>query len=151
VAPDRFSQQDSRLASSALRGRARPYILRRRKEDVLQELPLVIDREEVIELAPAQIKAYDVARRGAGKIRREKGEALRLVNELLRICDYAPDGHTSTKLDRIAEHMGDIRERGEKAVVFSNFLEPLRILRTILNQRLPATRTEMVTGEMSVE
>ena len=147
LAPHRFSPADATLSPATLRSRARPYMLRRKKLDVLTELPEVIDRKEILDLTPAQRNAYDSAR-SSHKIRRGGAAALRLVNELRTICDYAPDG-SSAKLERITEHLGDIREQGEKAVIFSTLLEPLRILRRNLQDGDPSIKVEMITGEMT--
>ena len=60
----RFSSEDRALHVSALRARARPYILRRRKAEVMEELPPVIENEEELELTELQRKAYRETIRG---------------------------------------------------------------------------------------
>ena len=149
LAPDRFSPADKALDPTTLRGRARPYILRRTRTDVLPELPEVIDSKETVELTPPQRRAYEAARRRTRPNGKTPAEALQLINELRTICDYAPDRRSSAKLERICEHLLDIRERGEKAVVFSTLLEPLRILQVALTKERPPIQGELITGEMS--
>jgi SNF2 family DNA or RNA helicase len=148
LAPARFSPSDARLHPATLRRRARPYILRRTRSEVLRELPEVIDSKETLELTPPQRRAYEAAKRRA-RPSREAAETLQLINELRTICDYAPGGKSSSKLERIGEHLLDIRERGEKAVVFSTLLEPLRILQQDLSKEDPPISAELITGEMT--
>ncbi len=148
--PDRFSPEDSKLPATTLRSRARPFMLRRRKRDVLSELPDVIDRKETLDLAPVQRRAYDAKKRQSRKALERPAEALQLINELRTICDYAPDKRTSAKLERITEHLVDIRDSGEKAVVFSAFLEPLRVLQRDLGRAGISLKNEMVTGAMQI-
>lgn len=149
LAPARFSLDDAKASVSTLRSRARPYMLRRRKTDVLPELPEVLETKETLDLLPAQRRAYDRARLGANRSARES-HPLRLLNELMSICDYAPESGVSSKIDRITEHLVDIRERGEKAVVFSNYLRPLQILQERLEKYSTPLPASMLTGEMSL-
>ena len=127
VAPTKFGPNDAKLHPSTLRIRARPFVLRRRKEDVLGDLPLVGDVTEILELSRNQEKAYRMAidehLRGA-----KQGEDLALLSRLLTICDMDPDSGESTKLDRILRILRDIRKQKEKAVVFSYRIDPLREL-----------------------
>ncbi|MFP6704098.1 MAG: SNF2-related protein, partial [Planctomycetaceae bacterium] len=56
--PSRFSPDDKRLHPTALRARVRPYLLRRHKTEVLDELPDVIEENEILVLSPKQVVAY---------------------------------------------------------------------------------------------
>ena len=150
VAPKHFSPNDTKLHPSSLRSRARPYILRRRKQDVLEELPAVLDTTEVLELSGAQERAYSAAvrlHRRAG----EKGNELALLTRLMALCDIDTKSRESCKLERILQLLERIYEQQEKAVVFSYRLEPLRELkRRIVDQSGPHTAVLLV-GEMSSE
>jgi SNF2 family DNA or RNA helicase len=131
--PRRFSQADSRLSPSTLRARARPYILRRLKSEVLDQLPPVLDSKETLDLLPLQRRSYrralkDISRSG------EPGSFLRLINELRTICDFDPDTGSSAKVERISEIIDAISMAGEKVVVFSYLLRPLDILQAELDR-----------------
>lgn len=142
LVPTEFAESDSRAPRALLRARARPYVLRRRKDDVLTELPDVVDSKEILELSDAQRTAYRSAVRDA------KGTGgtglLAVINRCRLICDYDPDTLESAKADRICELLEDIRLSGEKAVVFSHLLKPLEILR----KRLGSSGISLV-GEMN--
>lgn len=146
VEPRRFSPDDSRLPASVLRGRAKQYILRRRKVDVLQDLPEVLERREVLDLLPAQRSAYNDALRRVSARRYSPDDTLRLLGELRQICDFDPMTKASCKVERICEIVGDIQVAGEKAVVFSTLVEPLQLLdRALKKSGIPS---EVFTGQL---
>src|SRR5207237_824980 len=119
--PKRFSPDDYRLGPGILRSRARQYVLRREKRDVLSDLPPVLRRHEILDLSGEQRDAYRAALRAG---RKGNDWFLALFNELRMICDIAPLSGASSKLDRIEELLEETRDRGEKAIVFSYTLEP---------------------------
>lgn len=151
VAPKRFAPSDAaKLHSASLRSRARAYILRRRKEDVLKDLPPVLDTTESLELSEAQDRAYRLAvkrYRGAGR----KEEELALLTRLQTICDMDPVSRESAKVERILGLLRRIRERREKAVVFSYRLDPLRELQRRIVERWGPEAVPLLLGEMAGE
>ena len=58
VVPNKFAPSDSELHLNSLTSRARHYILRRRKSDVLEELPQVQTTTEYLQLSTNQKKIY---------------------------------------------------------------------------------------------
>ena len=147
IAPESFAPTDAKLHPSSLRSRARPYILRRRKQEVLEELPPVLDTTETLELTEAQERAYRIAvkqYRRAGR----NGEELALLTRLQTLCDIDPESRESCKVERILYLLGRIREQREKAVVFSHRLEPLRELRLRIAERWGPETAALLVGEM---
>ena len=57
----RFTPADKSLPPMSLRARLRPYLLRRRKDNVLTELPQVIEHNEILDLTEEQQMSYRVA------------------------------------------------------------------------------------------
>lgn len=152
IEPTRFAPSDGELDADVLRARARPYVLRRHKEDVLSDLPDVIESTESIELLPAQRRAYRRALAGARDQRsREPKNVLALINELRTICDYDPASGKSAKIERIAELMADIAAAQEKVVVFSYLLQPLHLLQDRLRDVLGSSGTVIFEGQMDLE
>ena len=147
VAPARFAPADGKLHPSSLRSRARPYVLRRRKREVLEELPPVLDTVEMLDLSEAQERAYrdtvkQYRRRG------EKGDELALLTRLQALCDIDPESRESCKAERILHLLGRIREQQEKAVVFSHRLEALRELRRRITKTWGEEAGILLVGEM---
>ena len=147
VAPNRFAPTDAKLHPSSLRSQARPYVLRRRKKEVLQELPPVLDTTETLDLSGAQERTYRAAVNESRRAN-EKGMELALLTKLQMLCDIDSKSRESCKVDRILYLLGRIREQGEKAVVFSYRLEPLRELQARIAKRWGQESAELLLGEM---
>ena len=150
VAPQSFAPTDAKLHPSSLRSRARPYVLRRRKQDVLEELPSVLDTTESLELSVAQARAYRTAIKEYLQ-RGEPGEELALLTRLQALCDLDPESRESCKVDRIVSLLDRIRDQREKAVVFSYRLEPLRELRQRISAQWGEQSAVLLLGEMDSE
>ena len=150
VAPKSFTPNDGRLHPSSLRSRARAYILRRRKKEVLEELPAVLDTTEILELSEPQERAYWATvrqhRRTGGK-----GDELALLTRLQAICDIDTQTRGSCKIERILHLLSRIHEQQEKAVVFSYRLEPLRELKRRIVDQWGREAAVLLVGEMGGE
>ena len=146
----RFSPADKSLPPISLRARLRPYLLRRRKDSVLEELPNVVEDNEMLDLTDGQQKAYRIAISDHTNPA-TSGGILPLFNKLRTICDVDPKTGQSCKLDRICELISDIRLAEEKVVVFSYILDPLYRLARRLNQLNGASHFVFITGEMSLQ
>ncbi|MCC6512253.1 MAG: DEAD/DEAH box helicase, partial [Pirellulaceae bacterium] len=127
----------------------RPFILRRTKQEVLTELP---PRTEVIlsaELSPAERKRYDAARVAAlAELTAAKGEEneqqkrIRVLAWLTRLRQLACHpglvdprwDKSSAKLDLFLETVHELRENNHRALVFSQFVQHLSLVRTALDK-----------------
>lgn len=143
----RFSWDDRALPPTALRARARPYILRRQRDEVLAELPPVVETDEELELSDAQREAYAMAIR-AHMEKAASSSHLSLFGRLRSLCDLEPRSGSSSKLDRVCDILDDVKTAGEKAVVFSYLLPPLyELARRLSEARI---EFEMLTGSMAL-
>ena len=142
----RFSVLDANLATAALREKAKPYILRRTKETVLKDLPEVMSSAELLSLLPLQLKTYRQVQSGYACNGEKISNALHKLSELRRVCDFDPISKTSAKLERIHEELLDIKNLGEKALVFSYVREPLDALFAMTQSTLNAV---LIDGRMS--
>ena len=143
--PNRFGTPDSQMHDDAFRSRVRPYILRRTKEDVLPDLPPVVEKHEILDLLPRQREAYN--HELAGATNQREFDRLALFTRLRSICDCDPATGESSKINRIVEIVGDLIESNEKVVIFSYLLRPLEVLGTELARR--GIKFESVTGQKS--
>ena len=150
VEPTRFAPSDEQLAPGTLRARARPYVLRRRKLDVLSQLPAVNEKIEWLELTEKQRIAYEAARQEARHNRQQPGEFLKVLNRLRQICDMDPASRDSSKIDRIIELASSLSVLGEKGVVFSSLLGPLDELERRLDRQNGPSYVR-IDGSMSSE
>jgi SNF2 family DNA or RNA helicase len=146
VDPLRVSPTDAKLPSVSLRSLARPYILRRLKSDVLDELPPVVESKTVLDLLPAQRRRYDKVLRTP----LSDENLLSQINQLRQICDYDSETGQSIKIERIVELVGTINKANEKTVVFSYLLQPLEILEKRLRHQFSAFQLSKMIGAMSL-
>jgi SNF2 family DNA or RNA helicase len=128
--------------------------LRRRRVDVLPELPSKTVFEVAPALLPVQRAAYDIAHRQGLVWLRSLGAALRvthvleLILRLKQICNACPRTGASAKLEDLAWRLHDVAAAGEKALVFSQFVaEPFgaEAIAAVLKPLNPL----LLTGRMS--
>jgi SNF2 family DNA or RNA helicase len=109
-------------------------ILRRTKEEVLDDMPPKVVQDVVLELTPAQREAYDLAETDGVIHLNELGATIsvqhvfELVMRLKQICNFDPRTGESAKLERLVADVAEVAESGRKAIVFSQWVEPLEVL-----------------------
>lgn len=106
-------------------------ILRRTKDDVMTDLPAKTVIDAVLELSPAQRTAYDRAETEGVVHLNDMGSTITiqhvfdLVMRLKQICNFDPGTGDSCKLERLVADMAEVAESGRKAIVFSQWVQPL--------------------------
>jgi len=109
-------------------------ILRRTKDDVLTDLPSKTVRDAYVELVPAQREAYVRAEKEGIIHLNELGDTItvqhvfELIMRLKQICNFDPLTGQSSKLDQLKADLTEVAESGRKAIVFSQWVEPLQTL-----------------------
>ncbi len=109
-------------------------ILRRTKEDVQSDMPPKVVRDLEVDLTPAQRRAYDLAEKDGVVHLNELGETItvqhvfQLVLRLKQICNFDPLTGESAKLEQLVTDMEEVADSGRKAIVFSQWVEPLEVL-----------------------
>ena len=124
-----------------------PFILRRKKEEVLPDLPDLIeithqselsDAQKAIYLAQLQQMQQGLISASDQEINRRKVEILSGITRLRQICDtpalfmdYAGD---SGKLDSLRELLSQIKESDHRVLIFSQFRGMLDITEGLLQE-----------------
>jgi SNF2 family DNA or RNA helicase len=135
IPPDTPAKQLSQLTGDC--------ILRRTKEDVLTDLPSKTVRDAYMELVPAQREAYVRAEKDGIVHLNELGDTItvqhvfELVMRLKQICNFDPLTGQSAKLEQLQADLAEVAESGRKAIVFSQWVEPLKTLSTALAEYGP--------------
>jgi SNF2 family DNA or RNA helicase len=131
-----------------LRRRVRPLMLRRRKADVATDLPDKQEQVIELELAPKHRKVYQTY------LQRERQKVLGLLGDLeqhrfeifrsltllrqasldVALVDPKHEGVPSTKLEVLAERIGDLVAEGHRTLVFSQFTRFLQAARERLER-----------------
>lgn len=133
-------------AAMRLRNVTQPFILRRLKRDVLKELPPRTDITVSVELNEQEHTLYEALRREAQADLEtsDEGEAnmiaLARITRLRRaVCNPAlvlPEANIpSSKLARFGELVADLLDNGHRALVFSQFVAHLHLIRTFLERQ----------------
>ncbi len=130
-----------------LNRRVRPRLLRRKKADVLPDLPEKIEQIVEVELTPAQKDAYTrlqiAARAEVDALRESGGKArMKVLTALLRLrqacCDLRLLGANTTggsaKLDALLEIVGEAVDGGHRVLVFSQFTSMLDLIAPALDE-----------------
>lgn len=105
----------------------KPIFKRRKKEDVLTDLPPKITKEVWLELSPSQRVKYNKAETEGIFELKDKGQritlqhVLALITKLKQICNYDEETNESSKLEYLKEELEELTEQGDKALVFSQF------------------------------
>jgi SNF2 family DNA or RNA helicase len=112
----------------------RDCIIRRVKEDVVHDMPPKIIRDAHIELSPGQREAYDMAEKEGVVHLNALGETItvqhvfELVMRLKQICNFDPRTGESAKLEQLLADMEEVAANQRKAIIFSQWVEPLEML-----------------------
>ena len=134
-------------ARRALRRLLKPYLLRRTKAQVLEELPERTEIEHSVELSPPEIALYERIRRnaletlaGEGGDGRARLKIIAEITRLRRLCCHpklvAPETElSSSKLAAFLELVEELVEGGHRALVFSQFVDVLTLARAALDER----------------
>lgn len=104
-----------------------PYFLRRRKSEVLTDLPSLTEYPQWIRLTDEQQQTYEALEKERIVELYQKGKTitaqniLTLIMELKKICNRDPDTEKSAKLDWLLENLEDMTGEDNKALVFTQF------------------------------
>ena len=110
---------DKDMSNLEIKNMIAPYMLRRLKKDILKELPDLIEQDFYINLTSAQRAEYNKVYEN-----RKSDNPLSVVTKLKQICNFSEDG-SSSKLDRLNEIIEELEFRGEKIIVFSQYVKSL--------------------------
>jgi superfamily II DNA or RNA helicase len=145
---DPIEAKRDRSARSRLRRLVQPFILRRTKNQVMEELPPRTDILLQVDLSPEEFAFYEALRRKAlenldtGRVA-GKGLHLAILAEIMKLrracCNtklVASDiALPSAKLAVFGDIVGELLENGHKALVFSQFTGHLDIIRQYVKER----------------
>lgn len=128
-----------------------PFILRRRKEEVLEELPARTDITQLVDMTDNQRELYNLSLQnyreqifnqlesdGLNKIRLKILEALTHLRQLAchpAIFDHSIEVMDSGKMILLEEMLEELIQEDHKVLVFSQFVRFLHIIQKILNEK----------------
>jgi len=148
---EKAQDEDKKVLLSKL---IRPFIMRRKKSEVLLDLPEKIEEVAYCDLSPEQKSLYsETAQSLRNTVYAELKDSTKPVSymhvfsalsRLKRICDHPSliygdikqyQEHQSGKWDLFVELLQEARDSGQKIVVFSQYLEMLAIIEQYLKKK----------------
>jgi SNF2 family DNA or RNA helicase len=137
---------------------SRDFILRRTKDKVLTEMPPKLFRDVELDLTPEQWSTYRSAEDEGILQLSDMGEALtiqhvfELVLRLKQICNFDPVTGCSSKMERLEADLEEVAASGQKAIVFSQWVNTLEAMAERLTRfhpvqyhgRIPSNRRDDV-------
>lgn len=141
---ERFEDEKQKFL---LRRLTRPFLLRRKKSEVLTELPEKIEEIALCDLSAEQYTLYrEIFKENRQTLLREVKDTSRpppithifsMIAKLKQVCDHPSlilgdkqdyKKHTSGKWELFLELLNETRDSGQKLVVFSQYLDMLDII-----------------------
>jgi len=110
----------------------KPHFMRRRKKDVLREMPPIILQDIPIELSPQQEKAYmniwnnryELIKKGKKRI--SSTDIFSVITRLKQICNYDIESGESSKVEALKLIVDNLSGKEDKLIVFSQYVETLK-------------------------
>ncbi len=135
VPPDTPARRVAQLTSDC--------ILRRTKDVVQSDMPPRVFRDLNLELSAAQQLAYERAENEGVIQLNELGDTIsvqhvfQLVMRLKQICNFDPLTGESAKLQQLLTDMEEVAANGRKAIIFSQWVEPLQLIADAMAEHRP--------------
>jgi SNF2 family DNA or RNA helicase len=133
----------SGMTPREVRVRVKDLILRRTKDLVMKDMPPRLMRDAELDLSVEQQLTYDGAEKGGVMRLNEMGDELtikhvfELVLRLKQICNFDPATGQSSKIDRLKADMEEVAASGQKAIVFSQWVDALQVIGRQLPEHQP--------------
>ena len=110
----------------------KPYFMRRRKKNVLREMPPIILQDIPIELSPEQEKTYmniwnnryELIKKGKKRI--SSTDIFSVITKLKQICNYDIESGESSKVETLKLIIDNLSGKEDKLIVFSQYVETLK-------------------------
>lgn len=146
-------------AEEKLRRLIEPYILRRTKDSVAQDLPPITEQTIYCTMTPEQAHIYEEEKSGcrtellnmvSSDIKRETFFALKALTRLRLIANHPQlvrpefDG-LSGKTEQVIEQINNIVAEGHKILIFSSFVKDLELIKNNIERQ--GLKYCMLTGQ----
>jgi len=120
----------------------KPHFMRRRKINVLGEMPPIILQEIPIELSPEQEEAYlriwnERYQYFGSRDKRISNTAIfSFITKLKQVCNYDIESGQSSKIEALRLIVDNLSESTDKIIVFSQYVKTLRFISDRLKDRI---------------
>lgn len=140
----------SGLSRGELHDRIKPHFLRRRKSEVLPDLPPIIVQDLPLELQGQQLKAYERFWGSRNSLPQASGQGasgglFAVITKLKQLCNFDPASDESVKLESLRLIIEGLSDPTDKILIFSQYVETLRWL----SLRLGDVPHDLYHGELT--
>ena len=142
-----IEQQDNKERSRQLKRIVSPFMLRRTKQEVIEELPEKTEINIPVELSDEELAVYEVIRRRAKQLLEDEqsasGVSVNTLAEITRLRQAACSAELveknwkgeCSKLNALSDLLQEIVDGGNAVLVFSQFTSFLALVRQLLDKR----------------
>lgn len=121
----------SHMTTRHVRDQVQDFILRRTKDKVMTDMPPKLMRDAELDLSPEQWDSYTSAEKDGVLRLNDMGDEItikhvfELVLRLKQICNFDPSTGASSKMERLEADMEEVAASGQKAIVFSQWVDAI--------------------------
>jgi SNF2 family DNA or RNA helicase len=146
------------------RREVKDMILRRTKDIVMKDMPPRLMRDAELDLSAEQVETYHQAENDGVLRLNEMGHEIsikhvfELVLRLKQICNFDPATGQSSKMERLKADMEEVAASGQKAIVFSQWVDTIGQISPHLSEfrplefhgRIPSKQRDLILEEFKL-
>ncbi len=137
ISPGLFNKKDIKRNELYIKEQIRPYILRRNKNQVLTELPELIENFVPVDLTSEQREEYEKIWKTRKSIVSSEGSYFSVLSKLRNICDGDEDYLQNAKVKEALNIFKNSIPIDEKVIIFSYYKTPLKAIESaLLNEKI---------------
>ena len=126
----KFGLIQSGFTTLEIRDAIYPFLLRRLKKDVLDDLPDLLEENIYIDLTDTQIGVYNKTIKQKFELdKKDSSGMLALITELKKICNFDPISGQSGKLEVLNQILSEKISNNEKVIIFSQYVKTLEFIK----------------------
>lgn len=126
----KFGLIQSGFTTLEIRDAIYPFLLRRLKKDVLDDLPDLLEENIYIDLTDTQIGVYNKTIKQKFELdKKDSSGMLALITELKKICNFDPISGQSGKLEVLNQILSEKILNNEKVIIFSQYVKTLEFIK----------------------
>lgn len=156
ISPGLFSKKDIKRNEIYIKEKIRPFILRRNKNQVLTELPEIIENFIPVDLTNEQREEYEKIWKTRKTIVSSEGSYFSVLSKLRNICDGDEDYLKNAKVKEALNIFKNTIPIDEKVIIFSYYKTPLKAVESALLHEKISFQTilgddDLTTREKNIE
>ncbi len=128
---------DKKMPLELIKKKIRPFLLRRKKEQVALQLPPKLEQIVYVEMSERERQIYEQWLKSA-RTKERRIEILEAILRLRQLCDHpllVGEEEGSSKLERLMADLQEVVEEKRKVLVYSQFTQMLGLIRREVHEK----------------